>query len=541
MKKQTILVIIIILIGIMIRIVGIGSLPNALNVDEASAGYEAYSILQNGIDRNGKAFPVFLEAWGSGQNALYSYICIPCILIFGLNAFAIRLPMAIIGSLSLVIFYLLLKRLLGEKKAIIGLIFLTICPWHIMKSRWGLESNLFPDLILLFVYLLVKGLQDNKKWIFYLSFVIAGLSAYSYGTSYMFLPLFIIPLLIILKIKNVIGIKEIIFSLLITALVSLPIILFVIINTFNLNEIKLGIFTIPHLTSNRFKIITSIFGGSFLTTTWNNIKETFKIIFFQSDGLPWNSLKSFGTIYLFSTIFTVIGIITPIYEKFLSKSKTEKEKQQKAKQDIIDKLIDHKVNLSWIFTIWLIVAILIGFICEPNINRLNIIQFPIIYFTILGICYLVEFKNYIGICIGIIYLIYFSLFTYGYSKENWDNYFTFESGLKEVFEYTGELNNDYSKYHFVVTDSIKEPYIYTLFYTKYDSKEFIKTVKYVKGTENAEFRQVESFGNYTFGDKYSADSNEKLVYIFKKDEITIDNPKFFDIKDFGKYLVVVEK
>ena len=166
MKKQTILVIIIILIGIMIRIVGIGSIPNALNVDEASAGYEAYSILQNGIDRNGKAFPVFLEAWGSGQNALYSYICIPFILIFGLNAFAIRLPMAIIGSLSLIVFYLLLKILLGEKKAIIGLIFLTICPWHIMKSRWGLESNLFPDLILLFVYLLVKGLQDNKKWIF---------------------------------------------------------------------------------------------------------------------------------------------------------------------------------------------------------------------------------------------------------------------------------------------------------------------------------------------------------------------------------------
>ena len=97
MKKQTILVIIIILIGIMIRIVGIGSLPNALNVDEASAGYEAYSILQNGIDRNGKAFPVFLEAWGSGQNALYSYICIPFILVFGLNAFAIRLPMSIIG------------------------------------------------------------------------------------------------------------------------------------------------------------------------------------------------------------------------------------------------------------------------------------------------------------------------------------------------------------------------------------------------------------------------------------------------------------
>ncbi len=40
------------LIGILIRLIGIADMPNAFNCDEASAGYEAFSILNYGIDRN---------------------------------------------------------------------------------------------------------------------------------------------------------------------------------------------------------------------------------------------------------------------------------------------------------------------------------------------------------------------------------------------------------------------------------------------------------------------------------------------------------
>ena len=50
------------IIGILIRIVGITDMPNALNCDEASAGYEAFSLLNYGIDRNGNHNPSFLVA-----------------------------------------------------------------------------------------------------------------------------------------------------------------------------------------------------------------------------------------------------------------------------------------------------------------------------------------------------------------------------------------------------------------------------------------------------------------------------------------------
>lgn len=168
-NKYRIILTFILIIGFASRLLFIDKQPNALNVDEASAGYEAWSILNYGIDRNGKFLPVILIAWGSGQNALYSYLMIPFIMLFGLNVFSVRLPMAIIGCISVVIMYLLLRELKDEKTALIGVAFFAICPWHIMKSRWGLESNIFPDMVLWATYLIVLSMKKQKMALLYIA------------------------------------------------------------------------------------------------------------------------------------------------------------------------------------------------------------------------------------------------------------------------------------------------------------------------------------------------------------------------------------
>lgn len=89
------------LIGILIRTIFLDLLPGGLNQDEASAGYDAFSIMYYGVDRNGFHLPIYLTAWGSGQNALYSYLSMPFIGIFGLNELSLRLPAAIISWVSL--------------------------------------------------------------------------------------------------------------------------------------------------------------------------------------------------------------------------------------------------------------------------------------------------------------------------------------------------------------------------------------------------------------------------------------------------------
>ena len=97
-NKWQIIAVSLLLIGILVRSIDIGKVPNALNVDEASSGYDAYALMKYGKDRRGNSFPVYLYAWGSGQSALYSYLSIPVIAVTGLTEFGIRLPMAIVRN-----------------------------------------------------------------------------------------------------------------------------------------------------------------------------------------------------------------------------------------------------------------------------------------------------------------------------------------------------------------------------------------------------------------------------------------------------------
>lgn len=502
-NKDNIILGFILVLGFLVRLLSINIYPGGLNVDEASAGYDAYSILNYGIDRNGNFLPVFLVAWGSGQNALYTYISIPFIKIFGLNVFSIRLPMAIIGCISLIIMYKLLYKIWDKKVALMGTAFLVICPWHIMKSRWGLESNIFPDIILLAVLVLICGIKNNKKGYMYLSFVIFGISAYAYGTSYFFLPIFLIPLLIYLIKKREINIKQAFISIGIVFIVSLPIILCVLINKFDLPQINLPFCTIPRLQENRFEQLSSIFSGNIIENSLKNFIQSVTMLVIQNDNLPWNAMKNYGIIYLFSTIFTIIGII---------------------------KSFRNKDVYNWTINIWFIASFLLLFVCEPNINRCNIIILPIIYYTIIGIYEVIKNVKYAGRFLSIIYVIEFILFINSYINTDYSKYSTFQDNIQEVIEYAETLNVDniYMKYSF------KEPYIYILFYSKENPHNFIDTVEYFRKDQNG-FDNVKSFGKYRFYLPDNIEENKNSAYIVPVDEefnIDINKFKITNFKEF---------
>ena len=498
-------------LGFLTRLVLIDIIPNGLNTDEASAGYDAFSILNYGIDRHGNYLPVFLESWGSGQNVLLTYLAIPFIKIIGLNALAIRLPMAIIGCISLVIWFMLLRRISNEKFARLGLIFLAICPWHIMKSRWGLESNLFPDIILLSIFLLIKGLQDENKILYYLSFVLFSISTYAYGTSYFFLPTFIIILLTILIKKKQIKIKEAIFSLLIIGVISSPIILCIFINKFDLNQINLPFMTIPKLPIMRYENMSSIFSGNIIINSLGNFLRGVSIIVLQNDGLQWNALTISGITYKISIIFTIIGII---------------------------KAFEEKTKYGYIFNTWFLAGLLLMFVCEPNINRINIIWFPIIYYTIFGIKSVVEQKEIFKKWIIVLYILSFIVFLFEYISEDTSRYQTFNTNMKEVTEYINKINKDEQDIY--ISNSIKEAYIYCLFYNKYNTHKFVDTVKYKNGPLK-EFQTVQSFGNYKFEKIYILQHDNIYVIEEKKlNKLVINNNEWY-MKKINNYVVLNTK
>ena len=100
-KTYTLIFFAVLAVGIFVRVWRFGAVPGGLNQDEAFAGYEAWSLLNCGTDSAGYRFPVYLTAWGSGMNALNSYLMIPFIAMFGLEVWVIRLPQLIVACLTL--------------------------------------------------------------------------------------------------------------------------------------------------------------------------------------------------------------------------------------------------------------------------------------------------------------------------------------------------------------------------------------------------------------------------------------------------------
>ena len=105
-KTIWVLLVAIILLAGILRLWQLGGIPPSPDWDEAALGYNAFSILQTGRDEFGKFLPVVLRSFDDYKPALYAYITVPSVLIFGLDVFAVRLPSAIIGTLTtLLVFF----------------------------------------------------------------------------------------------------------------------------------------------------------------------------------------------------------------------------------------------------------------------------------------------------------------------------------------------------------------------------------------------------------------------------------------------------
>src|SRR5580700_7288876 len=107
-KKFSISVLILILvIGLALRLWQLGSVPISPDWDEAALGYDAYSIIHTGRDEFGAFMPVVLRSFDDYKPALYAYLSIPTVAIFGLTTFAVRLPSAVMGMVGILAIYFL--------------------------------------------------------------------------------------------------------------------------------------------------------------------------------------------------------------------------------------------------------------------------------------------------------------------------------------------------------------------------------------------------------------------------------------------------
>lgn len=462
----------ILLFGFYVRLFFLGAVPFGLNQDEASAGYEAFALLTEGVDRCGKSWPVLFVSWGSGQNVLMSYLAIPFIALFGLNETSIRLPNAIAGCLTLVVFWLYARRCKGAKFGITALFLLAFNPWHIMMSRWALESNLLPLFLLTGIWL--TSVAEDRPWALVGAAASFGLSIYAYGTAFFFLPVYLICA--VLWLKKHFHWKSFLVSLCIFLLLAFPITVCQAINAFGLEERSFLGLTLPKLTESR-QSATSVFGGGGFRTAMENFRGFLKILKDGGDGLPWNALPFWkgGIFYFFGLPAAVFGALISLFDR--------KNRRSEAPMRFA-----------------LLSALLCTFLIRCNINRINMIWLPLIWFSAVGLQFVfdrIRKWSVLPICgIAVCFFVFLNAYLPFFGGEGYVGYFP---GLGEAIEAAEETGAE----TIYITDYVNQPYIFALFYTRESPSAFADSVEYAN--RNAAFRQVERYDGFEFRNPEKAD------------------------------------
>ena len=200
------IVLFILLIALCFRVYRLGSVPPSASLDEVSVGYNAYSIAKTGADEYGTKFPLLLRAYDDWRPALYAYLVIPFLSIFGLSVHAVRLPSVLLGMLTILLVYYLSREVFeggrvdkapwGEVVGLVGALFLAISPWHIYISRLGHEANLGITLVVGGTYFFLRWVNTKKRLPLFLSFLFFALSLYGYQSEKIIAPLWLGGLLI---------------------------------------------------------------------------------------------------------------------------------------------------------------------------------------------------------------------------------------------------------------------------------------------------------------------------------------------------------
>lgn len=216
------LLLVLIFISLVARFIKLDWAPPHLSNDEIGAAYAAYSISKTLKDGANQFLPLLWQSNGGYGAPLAVYIPLSTIMIFGNNDFAVRLPSAILGSLTIIFIGLLTLELTKNSRlALITSFLLAISPWHFSASRWALESNYALFFIVLGIYLFFIGFNKNKRWATIVSFVSFALSIYSYYTEWVLTPL-IIFLLFVFYRNQVLKKKIYYLALLLFMLLLIP-------------------------------------------------------------------------------------------------------------------------------------------------------------------------------------------------------------------------------------------------------------------------------------------------------------------------------
>ena len=344
-KKEKSVLLLLLLLGSLARLYRFGAAPPGLNQDEAFAAYDAWALLHYGVDSSLHRLPVYLTAWGSGMNALESYLMIPFLALFGVKTWVIRLPQLLLALLSLPAAFSVGRRMGGNRCGLCTLAVLALCPWHILISRWALESNMAPGLLLLGLCFFLKGLESGRY--LPLAALCWGLSLYAYSAIWPVMPLLLGLMLLHARPR---ADRWLLLAGLILLCMAVPALGFLAVNYGLVGEFSLGPFSVPKLAAVRAGEIS-------LQNVPENLKTMLCILLTQSDGLKWNSPGAFGLFTPAALPLGLLGLAALVRRAY----RAGREKRFDAAVLLLD---------------WLVSGVVLTALISVNVNRMNFLLMP---------------------------------------------------------------------------------------------------------------------------------------------------------------------
>ncbi|MFZ3301993.1 MAG: glycosyltransferase family 39 protein [Microgenomates group bacterium] len=438
--QTNILLILVCLVFLATRLYKIDSIPASVYWDEASIGYNAYSVLTTGKDEWGETLPLHFRAFGEFKLPVYVYSVVISEAVLGVNAVAVRLPAVIFGLLSIVGLYFLVLELTKQKSiAMLSSFLFSITPWFFIFSRTGYEATAGLSFFIWATYFLNRSVQVKKYLLFSTIFFIA--SAYSYNSFRILTPI-------------VLGLGLLYHSYKKQLVIVLLSGLMLIISAFPLYKL--------YKQDSGLSRLQAVGSSAVISNYFKNFSPSY--LFISGDTNLRSQIPNQSQLYLIDAVFLVLGII------YIVRSKNPK--------------------------LYLILGVLLlapipAAITKENPHALrSILMSPMLSIIIaLGIFYLAKLHRFlIWFVIGI-YVISFVNYYYGFvtnynevSKSAW------QYEYKEIF---GKQKEG------CISDEYAQPYIFGLYYNKVDPNYFIST-RVLNPVNDWGFSTVKSFGNYTF-------------------------------------------
>lgn len=496
MKKNALLLLILILASFL-RLWKLSSVPPSASLDETSIGWNAYSILKTGTDEYGTKFPILLRAYDDWRPALYVYLVIPFVQLLGLNIVAVRLPAALLSILTVLATYFLAKTVvddpqyhvgygasLGRPKAqlagplqfvpLLVMLLFAISPWHIYISRLGHEANTG---LAFLVFGILFFLKDRIN----LSSIFMALSLISYQSQKVIIPILLLGMLTIFRrniTKNKIKYTK---AVLLALLILIP-------------------FIVTSLQPDaliRFKA-TSIFNenhGGIMNDLRIVVKQylshfNLKWLFFNS-GRDAHKVPNLGLLYLWELPLIIVGGYIFLRSNIARKVKalTIVWFLSAPLPAAITTQAPHAMRSYTFLPVWQILSAFGGIYIIHKLWRLRVV-IGILFITIISLSLVSFYANYFVV----------------FPQEQSDS---FQYALHRAVGYVLEKEAEYDKIVFSNENNLYQSYMFFLFNSRYNPKQYQK----LGGTVSGGFAETHKIDKYEFRPIEWNSETEKALYI----------------------------